>query len=157
MENIAQECEAMSVDLNPIRARVAEKLDESDNTSIKQRIKDVRTENNETKLKQAVSSLSGIIRVHTLPINLKEYIRVVEWTGKTNIHPCKASILPHVISVLERLNLQQDHWLKHIEHHAKHYCRVVGPISKIREKAKRMKARCLQGISAAKLIYVTSG
>ncbi len=145
------------VDLNPVRARITEKLEESENTSIKQRINEIQTENTETELKQAVDSVAGKVRAHSLPINLKEYMELVEWTGKTIIHPNKASIPPHVISVLERLNLQQGHWLKHIEDYGKHYCRVVGPINKIREKAKRIKVRCLQGISAAKLMYTTSG
>ena len=145
------------VDLNPVRARITEKLEESGNTSIKQRIEEMKNDNDEIKLTQAVTAVAGKVRGNSLPINLKEYIELAEWTGKTIIHPDKASIPPHVISVLERLNLQQGHWLKHIEHYGKHYCRVVGPINKIREKAKRIKARCLHGISGAKLMYVTSG
>ena len=145
------------VDLNPVRARITEKLEESDNTSIKQRIEEIKNDNDEINLKQAVTAVAGKVRDNSLSINLKEYVELVEWTGKTIIHPGKASIPPHVISVLERLNLQQGHWLKHIEHYGKHYCRAVGPINKIREKAKRIKVRCLHGISAAKLMYVTSG
>ena len=87
-------------------------------------------------------------------MSLKNYIQLVEWSGQSIIHPNKAVIPSNIVPILERLNLQQNHWLKHIENYGNNYYRVVGSVEKIREKAKQIKARYLRGISAAKLLYL---
>ncbi len=59
----------------------------------------------------------------------------------------------HIKSSLHRLNLQQTHWLKHIENFGDSYCHVVGPIELITDKAKQLNLKWLKGIKAAKLLY----
>ena len=81
-----------------------------------------------------------------VPQKIKEYILLIA-------HPNKTSIPAHIRSELDRLDLQQNHWLKKIENYGKQFCRVVGTIDKIREKARQLELRCLRGISAAKLLY----
>ena len=141
------------VDLNPVRAKITERLDESHNTSIKQRIEKLKNKTDKTTLNKQLDSMAGNIRKTRLTISTKAYIELVEWTGKSIVHPNKASIPPHITSVLYSLNLQQNHWLKQIENYGKNYIHVVGPIEAIRAKAKKMKVSCLHGIAAAKLLY----
>ena len=144
------------VDLNPIRAKITEKLEESNNTSIKKRLKtlkDVNPIDAQKHLDTSISAMTTQNRERMLPMNLKDYIELVEWTGKSIIHPNKASIPPHISSSLQRLNLQQNHWLKQIENFGQNYCHVVGPIEQIKAKAKQLKLRCMKGTSAAKLLF----
>lgn len=61
------------------------------------------------------------------------------------------------MSILERLNLQQTHWLKQIENFGNNYYRAIGPIEKIRAKARLLEVRCLRGIGAAKQMFACSG
>ena len=144
------------VDLNPVRAKITDKLEKSNNTSIKKRLKTLKAINSidvQKHLDASISALTAQSRERMLPINLKDYIELVEWTGKSIVHPNKASIPPHICSSLQQLNLQQNHWLKQIENFGQNYCHVVGPIEQIRQKAKQLQLRCLKGISSAKLLY----
>lgn len=144
------------VDLNPIRAKITEKLETSNNTSIKKRLEALNKIDPidiQRHLDKSVTAMTSQIKERMLPMSLKEYIELVEWTGKSIVHAKKASIPPHISSCLQRLNLQQNHWLKQIDNFNQNYCHVIGPVEQIRAKAKQLKLRCMKGISAAKLLY----
>ena len=70
------------VDLNPIRAKMAETPETSDHTSIKQRI--AAAKNNETpkNLAQFVGNPREPMP-QGLPFTLKDYIELVDWTGSS--------------------------------------------------------------------------
>jgi REP element-mobilizing transposase RayT len=144
------------VDLNPIRANLAETLNESNNTSIKRRIDSIKEKEPidvQAYLNASVNAISNQMKSKKLPMSLKDYIELVEWTGKSIIHPNKHAMPSNIQSSLHRLNLQQAHWLKQIENFGKHYCHVVGPIELIKEKAKQLNQKWMKGIKAAKLLY----
>ncbi len=143
------------VDLNPVRARVAQRLDDSKHTSIKRRIDGIKIEkeNKVEQLEQKIQAIVTTIEKQTFNIKLKDYIELVEWTAKNIIHPNKANMPKHITSTLEKLNLQSHHWLAQVQQIETSYSRVIGSVEAIREKAKQLKIKCLKGISAAKLLY----
>ena len=144
------------VDLNPVRAKVTERLEESNHTSIQNRINAIKEKepvNIQAYLDSSIQAISSSINNKTLPMNLKSYIELVEWTGKNILYPNKSTMPQSISSTLSNLNLQQNHWLKQIENYNNHYCHVVGTVEQIREKAKQLKLRCMRGVSAAKLLY----
>jgi len=146
------------VDLNPVRAKMVQQLENSANTAIKLRIESVQQKNNEAEqlelLNEDLQPVAGSLNSRKLNIKLGEYIQLVEWAGQSIIHEGKAAIPSDIAPILERLNLQQDNFLKQIENMGSNYCRAIGTIEKIREKAKQMKVKYLRGISAAKLLYI---
>jgi len=147
------------VDLNPVRARMTDKLETSLNTSIKRRLATLETLESDARpshLKENITSINRPRHSKKLSMTVNEYINLVEWTGQSIVYPNKAALPPTISTSLHRLNLQQTHWLKQIEHFEKHYCHVVGPVEQIRNKAKQIKRRCLKGISAARLLYQPS-
>jgi putative transposase len=144
------------VDLNPIRSDIAERLEDSEHTAIKQRIDSLKAVDSldvEKALNQKITCINDKVKSKQLPMTLKNYIELVEYTGQSIKYPNKASMPVSIQSTLSSLNLQQNHWLKQVEHFGKHYCHVVGPIELIREKAKQLKKKYLRGVSAAKLLY----
>ena len=144
------------VDLNPVRAKITKNLETSNHTAIKKRIEKVKQikENNRTvDLSKIISSVAGNLKCERMTLSTKDYFSLVDWTGKSIIYPNKASIPANIKSIIEGLNLQQTHWLKHIENFDQHYCHVVGPVKLIREKAKAMSKRCLKGITSAKHLF----
>ena len=144
------------VDLNPIRADIAERLEESKHTAIKQRVESIKAiEPMEVQkaLDSQITCINEKVKSKHLPMTLKNYIDLVEYTAKSIKYPHKQAMPPHIQSTLSSLNLQQAHWLKQVENFGQHYCHVVGPIELIREKAKQLKKKYLRGISAAKLLY----
>ncbi|MCO7223529.1 transposase [Pleionea sp. CnH1-48] len=138
------------VDLNPVRAKITQKLEESHHTSIKQRLNDIT---DDKSLNETLLPVSGSVKQITQNISNRDYINLVEWAGKAIVHPNKASIPKEAQSVLERLNLQSNHWLTQLQSLESRYCRVIGPVEFIRQRAKKLYRRCLHGISSAKLLY----
>jgi putative transposase len=147
------------VDLNPIRADIAQTLESSKHTSIKKRIDDVK-KNNSNKLQQEldrqVQSINKSIKQKVLPITLREYIQLVEWTGQSILYPGKSNLPMNLYSTFDNFNLQQTHWLSQIKNLDTNYCHVIGPIELIRNKANQIKKRCLKGMTAARLLYKKS-
>ena len=143
------------VDLNPVRAKITQKLEESAHTSIKHRLDTINSGSKNEQLEQSIKAVAGTIQSNKLSITLREYTELTEWAGKSIVHPGKAAIPAHLQPVLARLNLQQSHWLKQIENYGQFYCRVVGPVALIRQKAKELKLRCLRGVSAASQLYLS--
>jgi len=144
------------VDLNPVRARITDKLEESNHTSIQKRINTIcsHSHNNKTKLDIALGAITGSIEAKKLSISVKEYIKLVDWTGRSIIYPQKGSIPPNIPYVFDKFNIQQDNWVEHIINYGDNYGNFVGDIINIREKAKQIQRRCLHGISAASKFYI---
>lgn len=144
------------VDLNPVRAKITQKLEESNHTGIKKRIDNIKTQaSNQTQpdLSKSINALSCQLKSQRMTISIKDYFDLVEWTGKSIVYDNKATIPPNIQSVLSSLNLQQEHWLKHIKDFNQHYCHVVGPVELIRQKAKAMAVKYLRGVSSAKQLF----
>lgn len=142
------------VDLNPVRARITNKLETSNHTSIKKRIDKMQKTNQLSKLDACLEAVIGKISTNKLSISTKEYIQLVDWTGRSIIDPTKGSLPPNIPLIFERFNLQQSNWPNQIENYGSNYCHFVGTIENIRKKAVQLKLRCLHGTSAASLLYI---
>ena len=138
------------VDLNPIRAGVTQTIEDSAHTSIQNRLVQL----NENQLNEAVDSISGSIHERTLSIQLKDYIELVEWTGKHIVHPDKARIPVHLNSVFERLNVNQKEWLHQLNGYGSRYYRAVGALEAMKDKAKQLNQQWIKGVRAIKSLYL---
>ena len=103
------------VDLNPIRARMADTPEDSDHTSIQRRIRQLKAFDPTTApTPEALYAFAGNPREDMpegLPFKLSDYIELVEWTGR-QIHPNKrGAISAKTPPLLERLDIEPDNWL----------------------------------------------
>ena len=92
------------VDLNPIRAGIAKSPETSDHTSIQQRINSKHTH---SALEQFIGSRSQEIG---LPFLLKDYLELVDWTGRIVRDDKYGAINSGLPPILQRLNLELDAW-----------------------------------------------
>ena len=92
------------VDLNPIRAGIAESPETSDHTSIQERINTQPTHN---ALEHFVGSRSQEIG---LPFLFKDYLELIDWTGRIVRDDKYGFINPNLPPILQRLNLELDAW-----------------------------------------------
>ena len=100
------------VDLNPIRAAIADNLELSEFTSIKERILQVNQAEDKTKprLMPFIESEHNDKHFSALPFNLKDYIDLVDWTGRC-IREDKRGYIPcHIAPILEKINLTEEQW-----------------------------------------------
>lgn len=149
-ESAALTCMAY-VDLNPIRAGLTTKVEDSEYTSIQQRLIKL----SEKQLNQAVESIAGSIKDKTLSIKLIDYIELVDWTGKYITHPDKASIPLNLSSTLQRLNLNQKQWLTQVKAFGSSYYRAIGALDAMKEKARQLGQQWLKGVGSIKALYLT--
>lgn len=99
---------AMSyVDLNPIRAGIADLPEQSDFTSIQQRINQYKqTEKSDTdKPKLMVLTSMDTAHIHTLRYSHSDYLELVDWVGRAVRDDKRGAIPSHTPPVLERLHL----------------------------------------------------
>jgi len=114
------------VDLNPIRSRMANSPEQSDYTSICQRI----TGNHDVK--KAVKSMLGTndlhafdfpikplcafaddpAAMHVLPIRWRDYLALVDASGRIVQYKKRGSIDPSIQPILKTLQLTEDQWLE---------------------------------------------
>jgi REP element-mobilizing transposase RayT len=99
------------VELNPIRAKMADTLEDSDHTSIQLRI------NAALKGKQPETLLPfiGDERLNQpkgINFALKDYLELVEETGRVIREGKRGSISGSCANILTRLNISSDNWIK---------------------------------------------
>ncbi len=92
------------VDLNPIRANMAITPEQSEYTSIRKRIYQA-TEGS------SLEPFVGITeRAIGIPFKLKDYIELVDWTGRIIRDDKRGSIKQGIPEILNRLSLDESNW-----------------------------------------------
>jgi hypothetical protein len=103
------------VDLNPVRARISRDLPSSDYTSVQARINQITGK--PRKQRDPVPRLMPFREVERqdneligLPYNLKDYIDLVDWTGRVVRQDKRGSISKELPCLLSTLQLTDSQW-----------------------------------------------
>ncbi|MCG8108181.1 MAG: transposase [Candidatus Thiodiazotropha taylori] len=147
------------VDLNPIRASMAATPEESDFTSIQERIRayieDQKSDKAKRQRQTAPTKLFPMTRVKRdepsrgIDFDEKDYFRLVDWTGRAIRDDKRGSIPVELSPILERLQLDPEAWLNSIKSYSRDYFTAVGAIDRIKAYAESLEQRWFQGQSAA--------
>ena len=114
------------VDLNPIRAEMAATPEESDHTSIKQRINNTA----QNTLDSFVGNQSETIGI---PFQLKEYLELVDWTGRVIQKGKSGAINNSLPPIIERLTINKDNWKTLTTQFEKQFKQWVGTDSIVKQ------------------------
>ncbi|KGJ96670.1 transposase [Colwellia psychrerythraea] len=98
------------VDLNPIRAKIAETPESSNHTSIQQRIRAAKKEKQPTLLCPFVGNPRQNLP-KGLAFELKDYIELVDLTGRCIREDKRGYIDSNLPNILTRLNISAENWL----------------------------------------------
>ena len=123
------------VDLNPIRANMAQTLEESDFTSIQERI-----ENKKTVLKSFGNHDEDI------PFALDDYLALVDCTGRAIINDYKGYIPDELPNILQRLDLNNDTWLNEIKYFDKWFYKAIGTVDNLKKYCKTLEQKYIKGL-----------
>lgn len=145
------------VDLNPIRAGVALTPEDSDFTSIQQRINDYilhsRTQNDLDPISCKPSP--RCVELNKLEITPKEYIELVEWSGR-QIREDKIGAIPNnVAGILTRLQIRKTTWPNMMREFNNSFGVAAGADIHLLDFSKR-RARKPFGRKAAKQYFLTA-
>jgi REP element-mobilizing transposase RayT len=162
---------AAYVDLNPIRAGIAETPETSNFTSAQDRIiarqarKGLTKEN--TSLKPAevqwcLNRASWLCpfrdepnRRGFLDIDLDEYLALLDWTGREVVEGKKGSIPDHLAPILQRLDIEGDQWLHSSQNFGSMFYRVAGKVKKMKERALATGQKWVRGIRAGQTAFLS--
>jgi REP element-mobilizing transposase RayT len=140
------------VDLNPIRAGIAETPEDSDYTSIRERLADAKTATAEppTGLMpfEATSQVPWAI-----PFAFEDYVELVECTGRAQ-HPTKKGRIPaRQPKILARLGLDAEAFMAYSSRLLKTFGSAVGVPASLVGLCDRRQAKYLRGMQAARRVF----
>jgi len=141
------------VDLNPIRAGIVETPEESDYTSIQQRIENDKSDSKNRSI--ALIPFDPTNSDHHLPMDLHDYLELVDWTGRAIASNKKGSIPEHLPKILDRLGIEKENWLNVLTTYSTGFRRVVGPLNRIQSLCNRLQQKWMCGNITNRILYST--
>lgn len=142
------------VDLNPIRAKMADTPEDSDHTSIKKRIDhQLQTEPQNPELigaqPRALLPFAGYPRQNMpkgLPFRYTDYLELVDWTGRILREDKRGSIAEETPDILDRLNIDPNHWVHLTKDFESPFKSLVGSAYRIKQACQQMGKCWVHGI-----------
>lgn len=132
------------VDLNPIRACTADTPESSEYTSIKKRIESARIGKVPKQLLRLQSNTKNQKNA-AIPYENKDYIELVEWTGRL-IHPSKRGLISSDNPpMLQRLKISQDEWLELCQNFEDNFSSWIGNQASLEKLSTRRDKRHTSG------------
>ena len=139
------------VDLNPIRAGMAKSLEESDYTAVQARIK--ATQGSRSPLPLVPFEDEPQTNQTALPYYLRNYLELVDWTGRAVRKDKHGAIPADVEPILDRLGFDESTWLEGIKLFDQPMFRFIGPANMIRQVAKANQRSWYRGITACHAVF----
>jgi hypothetical protein len=149
------------IDLNPVRARIAQTPEDSDFTGIQQRIriwKQKRSSAYGESLSNSwlcpIASEGG--RLGILPMSEEEYFTLVDKSGRL-LHPDKRGVIDTDLApILERIGARPETWSETISCFEDKFRLAAGTLDSLRKFADQIGKRWFTGLSASRRAFVTS-
>ena len=169
------------VDLNPIRAGMAETPEESDFTSIQERIDhlnaqqtfeikdDLLNNDSESEMQESLhlnkENPATVLWLHPfksetpngpasiISLTLEEYLDLVDWTGRQIVEGKRGAIPDHLAPILARLNISTDRWIDTVQGYGGLFYRVVSQLENILAAARRAGQLWLKGKKSSRLAF----
>ncbi len=146
------------VDLNPIRAGIAERPETSRFTSIYERIRDLASVTSPTP-PDASEPRVRLLRFHgpgtepCLPISAPDYLQLVDWTGRVIRADKRGAIDDALPPILSRLHIDRDAWCLAMRPQGNVFGRAIGSLSHLRLHARTVGQSWIRGLRQAERLY----
>ena len=147
------------VDLNPIRAGMAETPEQSDFTSIQERLRQFATSSQtETPTEQPADLLPFIGGEHAdapkgIAFTLPDYLQLVDWTGRAVRDDKRGAIPAHIQPIFQRMGLKHEEWPEIVQNFGRRYRLAAGAVERLRAFSQRLGRYWLQGVGASRRFY----
>ncbi|MDL3985753.1 transposase [Shewanella xiamenensis] len=128
------------VDLNPIRAKIANTPEQSDHTSIQLRIRAALKGEQPNNLLPFIGNERDN-QPNGIAFTLKDYLELVEDTGRIIRNDKRGAISGNSNKLLTRLNISQDNWLKLTTEFGKLFHGPVGTLQELTDYCEHLEMR----------------
>lgn len=143
------------VDLNPVRAGLANSLEESDFTSIQERLYSCQKNNREQVITNQNPGLQDNLSIFLnpnspdktqIPCSWEEYKQLIEWTGQQIRGDDKGYLRPEIHSLLTSFSIHPQSWLTNTKHLEKKYSWAVGTFERLKKLIHKKGLRRIRGM-----------
>ena len=141
------------VDLNPIRAGIASKPEQSDFTSIQERIHHWQEQQDEQSWLKPMRTEKQSNH-ENIPFALADYFEFVDWTGRAIRNDKRGAIAAQLPPAMQRLGIDPDEWLRSMRPDGNRFIQGIGRIKALQTYAEKIGRRWLHGMRASQLLFV---
>lgn len=135
------------VDLNPIRAGLASELEKSDHTSIKKRLEINAPSSIDSLTKLRFINNDSQSNTKSLPFSLKDYLNLVDWTGRHIRKETNGIISDDRPFILDKFQFSESHWLYITKNFESKFRNLVGGFYKLQSAAKILGLKRAYGLA----------
>jgi REP element-mobilizing transposase RayT len=152
------------VDLNPVRAGLSTSLEDSDFTSIQQRLREAARKSSDAARKTKATTeprgprllpfaSRGVPERARLPMHLDDYIALVTWTGQALREDKRGALPPAASALLTRFGIESEHWLTAVRDFHRCFFTMAGHIHSIEVECERQGLAKTKGTSFARRLF----
>ena len=154
------------VDLNPVRAGIAETPDESDFTSIQERIRQWSLEkvNKATQVRANAGEFRRLMSFRSannehennhsiIPFTFKDYLELVDWSGRAVRDDKHGYINSSQPPILERLGIDGMRFLRHMQRKRHGFHHVIGRWQRIQQAGAQFGVCFFKGQAYASQVF----
>lgn len=135
------------VDLNPIRAGIAENLEDSSHTSALRRIAQLRADAQDAA--QLLTCIRSSVASPKMPLTVADYLEVIDWTARLSRADKRGAIDAAEPPILHKLGLTERQWSTQVLGIETRYWRAIGSAQTLIAKAAAIGQSWLKGIGTA--------
>ncbi|ARU54662.1 transposase [Oleiphilus messinensis] len=144
------------VDLNPIRAGIADAPESSSHTSVQKRIKAAKAD--APHQPDYLLPFVGNPRkdqADGLQFSLQNYLELVDWTGRIQRDDKRGSISTALPSILQRLNIDESQWIQLTGKMESLFSTFVGRAKHVKIASKALGHRRVSGLAQCRSLFPT--
>ena len=146
------------VDLNPIRAGIASTPEDSEFTSIYDRIKEMRVSASDVRSSTSTIPLrrfsdEGQGAKSSIPYSLRDYLALVDWSGRAIRAGKRGFIAADLPPILKRLSIDAEAWELLMSRRGVIFGRAMGRLDAMRLHAATLGQSWVRGVRNAERVY----
>jgi REP element-mobilizing transposase RayT len=141
------------VDLNPIRAGLAATPEDSDFTSVKERIEERRDPSADPSWLCPIGDEGPDGWDGILSMTRDEYLALIDWTGRQVRSDKPGAIPDHLAPIMARLAINQERWVITVSKYGSLFHRVAGRVESMVVAARQAGKWWLGGLSACRQAF----
>jgi hypothetical protein len=146
------------VDLNPVRAGLSKTPEQSEYTSIEERVRRDKPHAGQSDTANTPSGLLPFVGYPReampkgLPFRLNDYLELIDWTGRAIPENKRGHIPDDQPPILERLQIEPKHWLYMTQNFESRFKGLVGMSTRLVAACQRLEYRRMQNLAAVRLL-----
>ena len=145
----------------PIRAELCDTLEQSDYTSIKQRIEEFNSKKKPSNTPKPRASSDVKLATFTgsslnengIAFTLTDYLELADWTGRIIREDKRGYIKPTTPSILQKLQLDEQTWMDTVQGFSIGFYSFIGPEKQLKSLCQKQNRHWVRGINVCRKLF----